>query len=127
MADETKTGAGQSCGTVCGTGTPAASEELIASLMLAVPGWTRKGNLIEQTFVFPSDLVAAGFFHAVAVGSNLRNHHAYVTGCFSTWTYGFTTHSAGDMLTTEDFDLAKMVSMLAEKFGAVNVQQTVPA
>lgn len=115
-------GQAKGCGDgVCGTGTPAMSQEDIAHQMifLNLKEWTllalapgEEPNSIRRTFEFRSRKDAIERKALIESLEDGNEHHAHISGCYATWTFTLTTHSAGNKLTEKDFFLAAAINLL---------------
>ena len=88
-------------------------ESEIATLLAALPLWERQGDSITR-------LVAPIRYHAgvalivhVADVSRLTHHHADINLSFDGVRFTITTHDAGGVLTSADFELAARIDVIA--------------
>ena len=87
--------------------TPLAESE-IASRLVRVPGWQRRGSEITRTFAFPDFKGSMAFVNRVADLAEGMNHHPDIDIRYSKVTLTLTTHDAAG-LTARDFTLAEQI------------------
>jgi 4a-hydroxytetrahydrobiopterin dehydratase len=87
--------------------TPLAESE-IASRLVRVPGWQRRGSEITRTFAFPDFKGSMAFVNRVAGLAEGMNHHPDIDIRYSKVTLTLTTHDASG-LTARDFTLAEQI------------------
>lgn len=71
--------------------------------MSSVLGWSRNGDLIERTFVFPDFIASMRFVNQMAAEAERTQHHPDILIKYNKVTLGYSTHDAGG-LTLKDFD-----------------------
>ncbi len=79
------------------------SSNEIAAKMSSVLGWSRNGDLIERTFVFPDFIASMRFVNQMAAEAERTQHHPDILIKYNKVTLGYSTHDAGG-LTLKDFD-----------------------
>lgn len=96
----------------CTTGAPRLQEAELAELLAALPGWSRAGARIEQTFRFPDYFRTMAFVNAVASIAHREDHHPDLHVHYDRCTVAWSTHSAGGV-TLNDCICAAKVDALA--------------
>lgn len=92
--------------------TPMPIDEVHARLA-RLNGWTLEGHIIRKIYTLNSYM--AGLAFATAIGTICEGMHHHPESLLITWgkvTVSFTTHSAGDALTSNDFDVAEAIDLL---------------
>ena len=87
------------------------TEPQINDELLAVPAWTREGEVIRTVTERADFRDALLYLGAVAYLAETANHHPDVTIEWNKVTLTLSTHSAGG-LTSADFALARQISAL---------------
>lgn len=84
----------------------------ISERLAALPGWVADGGVITKTYTLDSYL--AGLALATAIGTVCEglDHHPNLYVGYKKVLVSFTTHSAGNQLTTKDFDAAAAIERL---------------
>jgi 4a-hydroxytetrahydrobiopterin dehydratase len=90
---------------------PLSSTEIEQALTM-LPGWTRSGDALEKTFVFPDFSAALGFIVRVGIEAERLNHHPHLTNVWNRVTLRLNTHDAGNQITARDLALARAVEKL---------------
>jgi len=97
----------------CAEGAPALTEAAIAALAPRVPHWqVAQGQRLERRFVFHDFHETMEFVNALAWIVHRENHHPELQLGYKHCTVGFTTHSAGNMLSLNDFICAARIDAL---------------
>ena len=78
----------------------------------ALPGWSRRGDLITKTFQFRNFLDGIDFVVAVAKAADAADHHPDIDIRYTKIACSLSTHSAGG-ITQKDLDLAKKIDLAA--------------
>jgi 4a-hydroxytetrahydrobiopterin dehydratase len=81
-------------------------EAKIEAAVVALPNWTREGEVITRTYEFKDFPGAMKFVNAVAALAEQAQHHPDIDVRWNKVTLAFTTHDAGG-LTEKDFALAR--------------------
>ena len=81
----------------------------IAARMKDVPGWTRRGRVLERTWTFGDFPEALAFINRVGALAEDLNHHPDIQNSWNTVVLRLTTHDAG-ALTDLDFVLAERIN-----------------
>jgi 4a-hydroxytetrahydrobiopterin dehydratase len=92
---------------------PLLSDDEIARLLDAAPGWRRDGKAIVKLFTFADFVQALAFVNRVAEAAEAMNHHPDVSIHWNEVTMTLWTHASGG-LTMKDFDLARAIDDRAE-------------
>lgn len=89
--------------------------EIIAELMKN-PTWKLiYGGKIFKAYQFADFVTAFAFLTSVALVAERRNHHPELFNCYNRVEFNLTTHDAGGV-TKADFELAREIDLLAEKY-----------
>ena len=78
-----------------------------------IPGWELQGNAIARTFKFPDFVTAIAFVNKLVEPAESAGHHPDIAISYNKVSISLTTHDAGG-ITQQDFDLAAVISKLAE-------------
>jgi 4a-hydroxytetrahydrobiopterin dehydratase len=97
--------------------TPLAPEQVRAAL-LSLPGWAFSDNALDRTFTFADFRAALEFMHACVEDIDRRDHHPQWTNVYNRVTVRLTTHDAGNRVTAQDVELAKVLAWQAGAHGA---------
>ena len=92
---------------------PLLMEEEITEHLARVPGWTRVGEAIAQTYRFAGFRAAIAFVTQVAEAAENADHHPEIDVRYRNVTLRLTTHDSRG-LTRLDFELAAVCDALAE-------------
>lgn len=84
-------------------------DDEIAAAVAKLPGWTRKGNELEKTFLFANFREAFAFMTRVAFEAEAMDHHPDWNNCYREVTVRLSTHHAGNRITTKDVTLAAKI------------------
>jgi 4a-hydroxytetrahydrobiopterin dehydratase len=96
----------------CTHGAPALDDAELAALTLQVPGWHAFGDKLERSFSFRDFHETMEFMNAVAWIVHRENHHPELRLNYRHCSICFTTHSAGNMLSLNDFICAARIDAL---------------
>ncbi|NIA55007.1 4a-hydroxytetrahydrobiopterin dehydratase [Massilia sp. TW-1] len=100
-------------------GAPALDDAAIQSLLPDVPDWHVNGNHLEREFVFRDFHETMEFVNALAFMIHREDHHPDLTVGYRRCTASWTTHSAGNRLSDNDFICAaKADALYAGRAGA---------
>jgi 4a-hydroxytetrahydrobiopterin dehydratase len=80
----------------------------IQRALSAIPGWTRRGNVLTRTFEFPTFPAAIAFVNRIAETAEGMNHHPDIDIRYTKVTCALSTHSVGG-ITQKDFKLAAAI------------------
>jgi len=98
---------------------PALDDATIQSLLTDVPDWQMNGTRIERAFVFRDFHETMEFVNALAFMIHREDHHPDLTVGYRRCTASWTTHSAGNRLSENDFICAaKADALYAGRAGA---------
>lgn len=100
----------------CVEGAAALDAAAIPALLAQVPGWHVAGNRLERRFAFRDFHETMEFVNALAWIVHRENHHPELLVSYKHCTVAFTTHSAGNALSENDFICAARIdALLAER------------
>ncbi|MFS2026748.1 4a-hydroxytetrahydrobiopterin dehydratase [Massilia sp. CT11-137] len=103
----------------CMHGAPALDDATIQSLLTEVPDWRIDGNRLQREFVFRDFHETMEFVNALAFMIHREDHHPELTVGYRRCTASWTTHSAGNRLSDNDFICAaKADALYAGRAGA---------
>jgi 4a-hydroxytetrahydrobiopterin dehydratase len=91
---------------------PALDDATIQSLLTEVPDWRIDGNRLQREFVFRDFHETMEFVNALAFMIHREDHHPDLTVGYRRCTASWTTHSAGNRLTDNDFICAARADAL---------------
>lgn len=98
---------------------PALDDAAIQSLLPEIPDWQVNGNHLERAFVFRDFHETMEFVNALAFMIHREDHHPILTVGYRRCTASWTTHSAGNRLSDNDFICAaKADALYAGRAGA---------
>lgn len=72
--------------------------------------WSEKDNALYQKFIFKNFSEAFAFMTRVALLAEKADHHPKWTNTWNTVEVWLSTHSAGNVITEKDRDLAKEIT-----------------
>jgi 4a-hydroxytetrahydrobiopterin dehydratase len=75
-------------------------------------GWQEENNALYKKFVFKNFSVAFAFMTRVAIEAEKMDHHPRWTNVWNTVEIWLNTHSAGNIVTDKDRELAKKIDSL---------------
>jgi 4a-hydroxytetrahydrobiopterin dehydratase len=103
----------------CVHGAPALDDAALPALLAEIPDWRVNGNRLEREFVFRDFHETMEFVNALAFMIHRENHHPDLTVGYRRCTASWTTHSAGNRLSDNDFICAaKADALYAGRAGA---------
>ncbi len=103
----------------CVHGAPALDDAAIQSLLHEIPDWHVNGTRLERAFVFRDFHETMEFVNALAFMIHREDHHPDLTVGYRRCTASWTTHSAGNRLSENDFICAaKADALYAGRAGA---------
>lgn len=85
----------------------------IEQAIQTVPQWQQKEKTITRTFKFKNFVEAIDFVNRLVEPAEASGHHPDVEISYNQVTVSLSSHDAGG-LTQKDFDMAKIISKLAE-------------
>ena len=74
--------------------------------------WEEKNNSLYRKFQFKNFSEACAFMTRVAIEAEKMDHHPLWTNVYNTVEIWLSTHSAGDIVTEKDRQLAKKIDAL---------------
>ncbi len=74
--------------------------------------WEEKNNKLYKKYQFKNFSEAFAFMTRVAIEAEKMDHHPLWTNVYNNVEIWLSTHSAGDIVTTKDHDLAKKIDAL---------------
>ena len=74
--------------------------------------WTENNNKLYKKFVFKNFSEAFAFMTRVAIEAEKMDHHPLWSNVYNQVEIWFNTHSAGDIVTEKDHQLAKRIDAL---------------
>lgn len=96
----------------CLNNAPALAPAALGALQADVPGWRAADGALGREFRFSAYRDTIAFVNAVAAIAEQQHHHPEMTVGHATCRVTWTTHSAGGVLTENDFICAAKVSAL---------------
>jgi 4a-hydroxytetrahydrobiopterin dehydratase len=103
----------------CVHGAPALDDATIQALLPQVPDWHVNGNRLEREFVFRDFHETMEFVNALAFMIHREDHHPDLAVGYRRCAAAWTTHSAGNRLSDNDFICAaKADALYAGRAGA---------
>ena len=103
----------------CTHGATALDDATIATLAPQVPGWTIADSRLERTFSFRDYHETIEFVNALAWMVHREDHHPLLEVGYNRCTASWTTHSAGNRLSENDFICAaRLDALYAGRTGA---------
>lgn len=91
----------------------ALNQTQVEEKLQTLPDWTTDGDTIRRTFKFEDFVAAIDFVNKLVEPSEKAGHHPDLAISYNKVTIDLTTHDAGG-ITQKDFDLAKIISELAQ-------------
>lgn len=84
-----------------------------------LPHWRLENNRLVAEFTFDDFEQAFAFMTKVASEAERLNHHPDWRNVYNKVTINLSTHDEDDQVTQKDIDLAKAISLTADKSGAI--------
>ncbi|WP_066832879.1 4a-hydroxytetrahydrobiopterin dehydratase [Rufibacter ruber] len=78
--------------------------------------WIEQENALTRSFIFKDFQQAFAFMTAVAAAAVELNHHPWWSNVYNRVEIKLTTHDAGNVVTQKDWELAKRIDEVAEKY-----------
>lgn len=94
------------------------SQKEIEDRLRELPGWSYEDDRISRTYRLGGHFAASALVAHIAAVQEELNHHSDLTLGYNTVRLSVNTHSAGDVVTAADFELAERVEGLAPAHGA---------
>ena len=79
----------------------------------SLPGWSRRGGVLQKTYTFPTFMGAIAFVQRVAQAAESLDHHPDLDIRYTKVSAALSTHSAGG-ITQLDLDLARRMDEAVE-------------
>ena len=83
----------------------------------ALPGWSKRAQILRRTFKFKGFLMSIAFVRRIAKQAQKINHHPDIDIRFDQVTLMLTTHDEGG-ITEKDFTLARLCDVVFARFSA---------
>lgn len=99
----------------CAANAPALDAGAIAQLLPLVPGWDAVDSCLRRSFALPDYHATIAFVNALAWMIHREDHHPELKVGYNHCSVSFTTHSAGNALTQNDFICAARASALFDQ------------
>ncbi|WP_296943676.1 4a-hydroxytetrahydrobiopterin dehydratase [uncultured Massilia sp.] len=96
----------------CAHGAPALDAAAVAALHAQVPDWSIDGDALARRFAFRDFHETMAFVNALAWIAHREDHHPDLHVGYDRCTVRFTTHSAGNALSANDFICAARTDAL---------------
>ena len=71
--------------------------------------WKEENNKLKKTFSFKNFIAAFGFMSRVALVAEKMDHHPEWTNVYNKVHISLSTHSAGNVVTPKDHELARAI------------------
>ena len=88
------------------------SDIAIQRALGSLPGWARRGSVLQKTYTFPTFPAGIAFVNRVAEAAEAAAHHPDIDIRYTKILCVLSTHSAGG-ITQKDLDLAQRMDELA--------------
>jgi 4a-hydroxytetrahydrobiopterin dehydratase len=99
----------------CTHGAGALDRAAIDALLLEVPGWQVQANQLVRSFEFKDYHETIEFVNALAYMIHTQDHHPELTVRYRHCIAAFTTHSAGNAISENDFICAAKANALYDQ------------
>lgn len=86
----------------------------IAAALATLPGWSHRQGALHRVYRFGSFQAAIAYMHAASAAIDRLGHHPEWTNAYDRVTVSLTTHDAGDLVTSLDVELARLLERQAE-------------
>lgn len=96
----------------CREGAPAMTPDAVLAALPQIPGWGVEGHHLASVFAFKDFHETMAFVDALAVMIHAQNHHPVLTVSFNHCKVSYTTHSAGNAISSNDFICAARANAL---------------
>ena len=91
------------------------TDEAIAKALKTLHGWSHEGDVIQKTYKFSSYLAGLAFATTVGTIAEGCDHHPDILIKWRKVTVSFSTHDAGNKVTTTDIKVAEAIEALPYK------------
>jgi 4a-hydroxytetrahydrobiopterin dehydratase len=95
------------------------SEAEVSTQLQQLPGWTTDGQQLSRTYEFANFVESIAFVNRLVEPAEAAGHHPDIAISYNKVTVSLTTHDAGG-LTTQDFELARVISQLGDRSNPSN-------
>ncbi len=102
----------------CVHGAPALDEAELAAQLAALPDWRLNGNRLEREYAFKDYHETIAFVNALASMIHDEDHHPELRVRYRHCLVGWTTHSAGNAVSMNDFICAAKADAIYEERSA---------
>lgn len=102
----------------CVHGAPALDEAALAAKLAALPDWRLNGNRLEREYAFKDYHETIAFVNALASMIHTEDHHPELRVRYRHCLVGWTTHSAGNAVSMNDFICAAKADAIYEERSA---------
>jgi 4a-hydroxytetrahydrobiopterin dehydratase len=99
----------------CTHGADALDQAAIDALLLEVPGWEVRANQLVRSFELKDYHETIEFVNALAYMIHRQDHHPELTVRYRHCIAAFTTHSAGNAISENDFICAAKANALYDQ------------
>jgi 4a-hydroxytetrahydrobiopterin dehydratase len=99
----------------CVHGAGPLDQPAIDALLLEVPGWTVQENQLVRSFEFKNYHETIEFVNALAYMIHAQDHHPELTVRYRHCIAAFTTHSAGNAISENDFICAAKANAIYDQ------------
>ncbi|MGZ5202986.1 MAG: 4a-hydroxytetrahydrobiopterin dehydratase [Telluria sp.] len=99
----------------CVHGAPALDQAAIDARLPEVPGWIVQGNQLVKSFEFKDYHGTIEFVNALAFMIHAQDHHPELTVRYRHCIAAFTTHSAGNAISENDFICAARANAIYDQ------------
>jgi len=99
----------------CSHGAPALDADAVNAHLAALPDWRLLGNRIEREYAFTDYHETIAFVDALAAMIHQQDHHPELRVRYRHCLVAFTTHSAGNAVSMNDFICAAKADAIYEE------------
>jgi 4a-hydroxytetrahydrobiopterin dehydratase len=97
----------------CSAGAAKLTDDVLATRLSSLTGWSETGDRIEKTYRFASYYETIGFVNALAWIANREDHHPDLTVSYNRCVVTWSTHDAGGVTENDVICAAKTDRLLA--------------
>ncbi len=90
------------------------SEEALQDALTELAGWQIVNGKLHKEFLFPSFAEAMGWMMSVAIHADKMDHHPEWGNVYNKVQVNLVTHDMGNVISSWDVDLARIMDKLAE-------------
>ena len=91
--------------------------ERVLEEMEGPEGWDERNDTLVKKFTFADRRVLSAFIADLKIKENVVNHHSDIITKGDSVVVTYTTHSAGDTITDEDYECVELADAIAENYG----------